>query len=132
MSTRPFNPLSDLALSPAHKDAARKQLDLLAEQTRHPELRDLAHDVLSGRMNVRAALFDPRATDILDEQVGQFSAWYRELPTEELTEHERRAEEFAKDVRREAAGPRMPRSRPRPDDEDDWEESRPILKKRQR
>jgi hypothetical protein len=134
VSTRPFDPLADLALSPAHKAAARKQLDLLAEQTRRPELRDLARDVLSGRVNLRGALVDPRATAVLDEQVGQFSAWYHELSAEERTEHEHRAEQFAEDASREAAdpAPRGQRSPSRPDNEDEWEEPRPILKKRRR
>ncbi|MGB3442309.1 MAG: hypothetical protein WBA97_26505 [Actinophytocola sp.] len=134
MSTRPFDPLADLALSPAHKAAARKQLDQLAEQTRHPELRDLAREVLSGRMNLRGAMADPRATAVLDEQVGRFTAWYHELSAEELAEHERSAEQFAEDASREAAAPAPPRSRsrPRPDNEEEWEEPRPILKKRRR
>lgn len=134
MSTRPFDPLADLALSPANKAAARKQLDLLAEQTRHPELRDLARDVLSGRVNLRGALVDPRATAVLDEQIGQFSAWYHELSADERAEHERQAEQFAEDASREAAAPapRESRSRPRPDNEDEWEEPRPILRKRRR
>jgi hypothetical protein len=134
VSNRPFDPLADLALSPAHKAAARKQLDLLAEQTRHPELRDLARDVLSGRVNLRGALNDPRATAVLDEQVSQFSAWYHELSADERAEHERRAEQFAEDASREAAAPtpKGSRSRPRPDNEDEWEEPRPILRKRRR
>jgi hypothetical protein len=132
VSNRPFDPLADLALSSAHKAAARKQLDLLAEQTRHPELRDLARDVLSGRVNLRGALVDPRATAVLDEQVGQFSAWYHELSADERAEHERRAEQFAEDASREAAAPAGPRSRSRPDNEDEWEEPRPILRKRRR
>jgi len=113
VSTRPFDPLADLALSPAHKAAARKQLDLLAEQTRHPELRDLARDVLSGRVNLRGALVDPRATAVLDEQIGQFSAWYHELSANERAEHERRAEQFAEEVSREApaSAPRVSRAR---------------------
>lgn len=133
MSTLPFDPLADLALSPAHKAAARKQLDLLAEQTRHPELRDLARDVLSGRMNLRGALADPRATTVLDEQIGQFATWFHELSAEERAEHERRAEQFAEDAGREAAAPtpKVSRSRPRTDNEDEWEEEpRPILRKR--
>lgn len=134
MSTRPFDPLSDLALSPAHKAAARKQLDLLAEQTSHPELRNLARDVLSGRVNLRGALADPRATAVLDEQVGRFSAWYNELSADERAEHERRAEQFAEEASRETAAPapRGSRSQPRPDSEDEWEEPRPILRKRRR
>lgn len=134
MSARPFDPLADLVLSPAHKAAARKQLDLLAEQSRNPELRDLARDVLSGRMNLRGALVDPRATAVLNEQVGGFSAWYRSLSADERAEHERRAEQFAEDAGRGAAAPatREPRSRPRPDTGDDWEEPRPILRKRRR
>ncbi|MFC4854621.1 hypothetical protein [Actinophytocola glycyrrhizae] len=126
--------MADLALSPAHKAAARKQLDLLAEQTRHPELRDLARDVLSGRMNLRGALVDPRATAVLDEQVGRFSAWYHELSVDDRAEHERRAEQFAEDAGRETAAPAQPKSRarPRPDNEDEWEEPRPILRKRRR
>jgi hypothetical protein len=134
VSTRPFDPLADLALSPAHKAAARKQLDLLTEQTRHPELRDLARDVLSGRMNLRGALVDPRATAVLDEQVGGFSAWYHELSAAERAEHERRAERFAEEATREAAAPAPPksRSRPRPGNEEEWEEPRPILRKRRR
>ena len=132
MSSHPFDPLADLALSPAHKAAARKQLDLLAEQTRHPELRDLARDVLSGRMNLRGALVDPRATAVLDEQVGRFSAWYHELSADARAEHERRAEHFAEEASREAAAPAGPRPRPRPDNEDEWEEPRPILRKRRR
>lgn len=130
MSTRPFDPLADLALSPAHKAAARKQLDLLAEQTRHPELRDLARDVLSGRVNLRGALVDPRATAVLDEQVGQFSAWYHGLSADERAEHERQAEQFAEDASKKAADPAPRRSRP--DTEDEWEEPRPILRKRRR
>lgn len=132
MSTGPFDPLADLALSPAHKAAARKQLDLLAEQTRHPELRDLARDVLSGRVNLRGALADPRATAVLDDQVGRFSSWYHGLSADERAEHERQAEQFAEDASREAAAPRPSRSRSRPDSEDDWEEPRPILRKRRR
>lgn len=136
MSTQPFDPLGDLALSPAHKAAARKQLDLLAEQTRHPELRDMARDVLSGRVNLRGALSDPRVSVVLDDQVGRFSAWYRELPPEERAEHERRAEQFAEDARREDAAPapdpRRPRPRPRPDSDDGWDDQQPILKKRRR
>jgi hypothetical protein len=134
VSNRPFDPLADLALSPAHKAAARKQLDLLAEQTRHPELRNLARDVLSGRVNLRGALVDPRATAVLDEQIGQFSAWYHELSADERAEHERRAEQFAEDASREATAPTpsRTRSRPHPDNEDEWEEPRPILRKRRR
>ncbi|TDV51046.1 hypothetical protein [Actinophytocola oryzae] len=134
MSTRPFDPMADLSLSPVHKAAARRQLDLLAEQTRHPELRDLARDVLSGRLSLRGALVDPRATAVLDQQVGQFTAWYHELSAGEQAEHERQAEQFAEDARQEAAAPdpRPLRSRPRPDSEGDWEEPRPILRKRRR
>lgn len=134
MTTLPFDPLADLALSPANKAAARKQLDLLADQTRHPELRDLAREVLSGRVNLRGALLDPRATAVLDERVGQFSAWYRGLSPEDRAEHDRRAEQFAEEANRESTGPapRRSPSRVRPDAEDDWEEPRPILRRRKR
>jgi len=132
VSTRPFDPLADLALSPAHKAAARKQLDLLAEQTRHSELRDLARDVLSGRVNLRGALVDPRATAVLDEQVGRFTNWYHELSADERAEHERRAEQFADEASQEAVAPAPRGPRSRPDNEDDWEEPRPILRKRRR
>jgi hypothetical protein len=77
--------------------------------------------VLSRRVNLRGALRNPRVTAVLDEQVGRFSAWYRDLPSDERAEHERRAEQFAEEARR-----------PRPDDEGDWAEPRPILKKRRR
>jgi hypothetical protein len=130
VNTRPFDLLADLTLSPAHKAAARKHLDQLAAQTQRPELRDLARDVLSGRVNLRGALHDPRVTAVLDEQVGRFSAWYRELPAEERAEQERLAEQFAEQARRDAAAPVAREVRPRPDD--DWEEPRPILKKRRR
>lgn len=134
MTAPPFDPLADLALSPANKAAARKQLDLLANQTRHPELRDLAREVLAGRVNLRGALLDPRATAVLDEQVSQFAAWYRELSPEDRAEHDRRAEQFAEEANRESTAPAPQRSpsRSRPDTEDDWEEPRPILRKRKR
>lgn len=132
MNRQPFDPFADLALSPAHKAAARKQLDVLAEQTHHSQLRDLARDVLSGRMNVRGALHDPRATAVLEQEVSRFTAWYRELPGDQLAEHERRAEEYADEATREAVAPAARKLRQRRDDEADWEEPRPILKKRRR
>jgi hypothetical protein len=133
VNTRPFDPLADLTLSPVHKAAARKHLDQLAAQTQQPELRDLAREVLSGRVNLRGALHDPRVAALLDEQVGRFSAWYRELPAEERAEQERLAEQFAEQARRDSAAP-SPREirRLRPDDEGDWAEPRPILRKRRR
>ncbi|GAB3447563.1 hypothetical protein [Actinophytocola sediminis] len=133
MSNRPFDPLADLAVSPAHKAGARKQLELLANQTSHPELRNLARDVLSGRVSLRGALNDPRATTVLDEQIGRFTEQYRELSAEERAEHERRAEDFAKEAQREEADvatPRRSRPRSRADDEDHWENPPPILRKR--
>ncbi|WP_154814212.1 hypothetical protein [Actinophytocola xinjiangensis] len=102
---------------------------MLAKQTNIPELRDLAREVLSGRVNLRGALNDPRATTVLQEQSERFSTWYRELSVDERTEHENEAEQFAKDASSFAPGPEPTGIRRRPHtEEDDDEEPSTIFR----
>jgi hypothetical protein len=123
-----FDPMAGMAFSGAEKAAMRKQLALLADQDRHPGLRDMAKDALAGKTDLRGAVLDPRHTNALNQAVGQFSRWYRALTPDQRAEQARLAQEYAEEARKEETRP--PR-RPRPASEDEeWEAQRPILRKR--
>jgi hypothetical protein len=123
-----FDPMAGMAFSEAEKAAMRKQLALLAGQNAHPGLRDMAKDVLAGKTDLRGALLSPQHANALNQAVGQFSQWYRELTPDQRAEQARLGQEFSEEARKEETRP--PR-RPRPVAEDEeWETQRPILRKR--
>lgn len=128
------DPLGGMAFTEAHKAAIRKQLALLADQDEHPGLRDMAKDVLAGRTDLRSAMLEPRHTAVLNEAVGQFSRWYRDLTPEQQAEQERLAQDHAEEARREGATAAHSGRRPRPaaDHDDEWDLQRPVLRKRRR
>lgn len=124
------DPLADMAFSRAHKAAVRKQLAQLAAQDHQPALRQLARDVLAGKVDLRGAILGPRYTDLLDEATGQFSGWYRNLSAEARADQERQGEAFAVEAHAELVAEQRQARRPRPPDDDEWETPGPILKKR--
>jgi hypothetical protein len=105
----------------------RKQLVLLAAQDKPPGLRDMAKDVLAGKADLRGAVLGPQHTAALDQAVGQFSQWYRDLIPDQRAEQARLAQEYAEDARKQET---VPVRRPAAAGEE-WEE-RPILRKRRR
>lgn len=119
------DPMAEMALSEAEKAAVRKQLALLAGQDAQPGLRDMAKDVLAGKTDLHGAVL--RNTDALNQAVGQFSQWYRDLTPDQRAEQARLGQEYAEEARREETRP--PR-RPRSVADDDGETQRPILRKR--
>jgi hypothetical protein len=121
------DPLADMALTESHKAVVRRQLTQLAAQADRPELRDMARDVLAGKVDLRGAMLSSRYEDVLNEGMSRFSTWYQNLTSEERTEQVRRAEDYAAEVRKELLVGRRPR--PEPTVEEDWV-SRPILRKR--
>lgn len=115
-----------MALSEAEKAAMRKQLGLLAGQDNHPGLRDMAKDVLAGKTDLRGGVL--RNTDGLNQAVGQFSQWYRDLTPDQRAEQTRLAQEYAEEARKEETKPpRRPRS---VGEDEEWETQRPVLRKR--
>jgi hypothetical protein len=127
------DPLGGMAFTEAHKAAIRKQLAVLANQDKHPGLRDMAKDVLAGKTDLRGAMLGPNQTAVLDEAMSQFSQWCRDLTPDERAEQERLAQDYAEEARREAAAETHPLRRPRPAADDEaWETQRPILRKRRR
>lgn len=125
------DPLDGMSFTEAHKAAIRKQLALLADQDKHPGLRDMARDVLAGKADLRDAMLGPSHTAVLDEALNQFSQWCRNLTPDQRAEQERLAQDYAEEARREAAAEAQSVRRPRPADEE-WEPQRPILRKRRR
>jgi hypothetical protein len=128
------DPFDGMAFTEAHKAAIRKQLALLANQDKHPGLRDMAKDVLTGKTDLRGAMLGPNQTAVLvGEAMGQFSQWCRNLTPDERAEQERLAQDYAEEARREAAAEALPVRRPRPAaDDEEWKTQRPILRKRRR
>ena len=125
------DPLAGLSLTEAHKAAVRKQLTTLAAQNEQPALRQLATDVLAGKLDLRGSVLGPRYTEMLNESTQRYSNWYRSLSAEERASQESGGEKFAAEAHREAAEARRPARHHRPPaDDDEWEGSRPILKKR--
>lgn len=127
------DPLGGMALTEAHKAAVRQQLALLAAQDKHPGLRDMAKDVLTGKVDLRGAMLESRRTDVLDEAMSQFSQWYRNLTPDQRMEQDRRAQDYAEEARRDAAAEAQPARRPRVAvDDEEWEPRPPILRRRRR
>jgi hypothetical protein len=126
-----LDPLAGMVLTEPLKAAARKQLAQLAAQDGQPALRDLARDVLAGKVDLRGAILGPRYTGVLDEGTRQYSNWYRELSAEERAEQVRQGQAFAAEAHQETVEQRRPARRPRPpaDDEDETAQ-RPILRDR--
>jgi hypothetical protein len=127
-----IDPLAGMALSEPVRAVARKQLMQLAAQNDQPALRDLARDVLAGKVDLRGAVLGTRYTDLLDEGTRQYSNWYRNLSDEERAEQARQGETFAAEAHQELIAARRPPRRqrpPAPADDDDIVQ-RPILKKR--
>jgi hypothetical protein len=127
-----FDPPAGMALSEPVKAVARKQLTQLAAQNDQPALRDLARDVLAGKVDLRGAVLGNRYTDLLDEGTRQYSNWYRNLSDEERAEQARQGETLAAEAHHELIAEQRPTRRPRrpaATDDDDLVQ-RPILKKR--
>jgi hypothetical protein len=126
-----IDPLAGMVLTEPLKAAARKQLAQLAAQDGQPALRDLARDVLAGKVDLRGAVLGPRYTEVLDEGTRQYSNWYRELSAEERAEQVRRGQAFAAEAHQELVEQRRPARRPRPPaGEEDEAAQRPILRDR--
>lgn len=92
----------------------------------------MAKDVLAGKDDLRGALLGPRHTDVLNEAMGQFSRWCRDLTPEQRAEQERLAQAYAETARQEAAAAAHPAPLRRPEQGDEGEIQRPILRKRRR
>lgn len=126
------DPFAGMAVGRAEAAAARKQLEALAEHSRDPRIKEMARDVLAGKLDLRAAMLGPRYEDALNEGVASFSEWYRNLSDDERVQQEQQAREYLEQVREEAAaeqaGVRWPR-RPAGNDDDEWESPSSILRK---
>lgn len=125
------NPFAGMAIGQAQAAVLRKQLEMLAEHSRDPRIKEMARDVLAGKLDLRAAMLGPRYEDALNEGMASFSAWYRNLSDDERVHQEQQAREYLEQVREEAAaehaGVRRPRRRVA--DDDDWEPPTSILRK---
>ncbi len=78
-------------LDVAHGDrgAARLlygSLRQVAEHAGQPELREMAREVLSGRITLRQAVQSDAYREVLSGRLGEFMAWYRNLDPQERDE----------------------------------------------
>lgn len=125
------DPFAGMAISTTQAAAARRQLELLAEQGRDPRIKKMARDVLSGRTDLRAAMLGGKYDDALNEATASFSSWYRDLSDGDRAEQVRMAAEAMDQVRREAAEERLRprRSRRTAPEDDDWEPPAGVLRR---
>lgn len=124
------NPFSGMDISHTQKTALRKQLEALSEGSRDPRIKEMARDVLAGKLDLRAAMLGSRYEDALAESVAHFSSWYRGLSEDELAQQEQRARGYLEELRREAAAEQAGRGRPRrASTEDDWEPPASIFRR---
>jgi hypothetical protein len=116
------DPFAGMTIGQAEAAAARKQLEALAEHSRDPRIKEMARDVLAGKLDLRAAMLGPRYEDALNEGMAAFSERYRNMSEGERAEEVRRAGEYLEQLRQDAAAEQagVRRRRPRVAD-DDWE-----------
>jgi len=121
---------ANLAIDQTQKIALRKQLENLAERHPDPRIQEMAHDVLAGKQDLRAAMLGPRYEDALNESMARFSSWYTDLSDEQRAEQDRQAAEYFEQLRQESANEAKPRrARRAPAEDDDWEPPATVFRR---
>jgi hypothetical protein len=94
-----------IARTPDQARRLRLALTTLASGSAGPALQDLACDVLSGKVELRAALQSRAYEDTMSARVRAFSTWYRGLTESQRDAEVERARQAMKNLPETLAGP---------------------------